>query len=180
MNHELRSSVGSVSRRSKGAGLADRSEEVLVALRRIIRATDLHSKQLAKVSGLTISQVVVLRSIRALGEVTTGEVARRVNLSQGTVTTVLDRLEGRGFIERYRSASDRRVVHARLTAQGRAALKQAPSLLQERFLNAFASLDPQRQHEIVLTLQEVAAMMGADALDAAPLLDLASATAVES
>lgn len=149
----------------------DRFTDVLVALRRIIRATDLHSKRLSKESGLTTPQVVVLQAVRDLGEVTTGAVSGRVNLSQATVTTILDRLEGRGLIERYRSTADRRVVHARLTAQGRATLRRAPPLLHERFIEAFARLGDSDQRRIVAALDEVAGMMGAADLDAVPLLD---------
>lgn len=151
--------------------------DVLVALRRIIRATDLHSKRLLKISGLTTPQVIVLQSIRDLGEVTTGQISAEVSLSQGTVTSILDRLEKHGLIERYRSLSDRRVVHARLTASGEAVLRKAPPLLHERFMDCFAELSPARQHQIIATLNEVAEMMGAGDLDAAPLLDIGVAPA---
>ena len=42
----------------------NRYDEVLVALRRIIRATDLHSRQLSKVSGLTSPQLLILQLLR--------------------------------------------------------------------------------------------------------------------
>src|SRR3546814_11753090 len=73
-------------------------------------SSDLHSKQLAREVGLTTPQVVLLQAVRDLGEVTTGQLSRRVSLSQGTVTTILDRLESRGLVERYRSAADRLAV----------------------------------------------------------------------
>lgn len=149
-------------------------------LRRIIRATDLHSKHLSKKFGLTTPQVLVLQSIRDLGEVTTGHLSGRVNLSQGTVTTILDRLEGRGLIERYRSRTDRRVVHARLTKRGRSVLRRAPPLLHQRFIEAFSSLDPADQARIITTLEQVARMMGAGHLDAAPLLDVGAPAATAS
>ena len=149
----------------------DSSRAVLTALRRIIRATDLHSKQLDREVGLTTPQAVVLQAVRDLGEVTSGQLSRRVSLSQGTVTTILDRLESRGLVERYRSAADRRIVHSRLTRQGRALLRKAPPLLHERFTEAFRHLSPARQSRILATLDEIAAMMGAADLDAAPLLD---------
>jgi DNA-binding MarR family transcriptional regulator len=157
--------------RQRARGRGDRSTDVLVALRRIIRATDLHSKRLSKQAGFTTPQVVVLQAVRDLGEVTTGAISERVNLSQATVTTILDRLEGRGLVERYRSTADRRVVHARLTARGRATLRRAPSLLHERFIEAFARLSDADQTRIVATLDEVAGMMGAAELDAPPLLE---------
>jgi DNA-binding MarR family transcriptional regulator len=165
-----RAAAGAARRRQAG-GTEDASRAVLTALRRIIRATDLHSKQLAREVGLTTPQVVVLQAVRDLGEVTSGQLSRRVSLSQGTVTTILDRLESRGLVERYRNAADRRVVHSRLTRRGRAVLRRAPPLLHERFTEAFRRLSPVRQSRILTTLDEVAAMMGAAELDAAPLLD---------
>src|SRR3546814_3935999 len=81
--------AGAARRRPAGARAEDSSRAVLTALRRIIRATDLHSKQLSREVGLTTPQVVVLQAVRDLGEVTTGQLSRRVSLSQGTVTTIL-------------------------------------------------------------------------------------------
>lgn len=169
-DHDSRTARPS-QRRMTAGGEEQANRAVLTALRRIIRATDLHSKQLAREVGLTTPQVVVLQAIRDLGEVTSGQLSRRVSLSQGTVTTILDRLESRGLVERYRSAADRRVVHSRLTRRGRAVLRRAPPLLHERFIEAFQRLSPVRQSRILATLDEVAAMMGAAELDAAPLLD---------
>lgn len=157
---------------AKGEVYADPCRDVLVALRRIIRATDIHSKRVAKESGLTTAQIVVLQAVRDLGEVTTGRISNEVNLSAGTVTTIMDRLEARGLIERYRSERDRRVVHARLTAAGAARLKRSPALLHERFIEAFTRLDPSEQDRILRTLDEVAEMLGAGEIDAAPLLDI--------
>ncbi len=39
-------------------------DQVLVSLRRIIRATDLHSRKLGKETGLTTPQLVVMRAIQ--------------------------------------------------------------------------------------------------------------------
>src|SRR3546814_20922570 len=69
------------------------------------------------------------------------------------------------------SSDLRRVVHSRLTRRGRAVLRRAPPLLHERFTEAFQRLSPVRQSCIIDTLDEIAAMMGAAELDAAPLLD---------
>jgi len=156
-----------------------RSHDLLVALRRIIRAIDLQSKRLARSSGLTIPQLVVLQSIRDLGEVTGRQIAGHVSLSQGTMTTILDRLERRGLIERYRSSSDRRIVHARLTREGRRLIRKAPPLLQAQLTRRFEALGAGEQARIVATLEQVAALMGAAELDAAPLLDPTERLGVE-
>jgi DNA-binding MarR family transcriptional regulator len=147
-------------------------EHVLIALRRLIRATDLHSKQLMKTAGLTAPQLMLLQAINARGDVTIGEIARNISLSQATVTNILDRLEKRGMIYRERSSHDKRKVHAHLTEQGTAILKDAPVPLQEHFVTQFRELHDWEQNMILASLQRVAHMMDAQNIDAAPVLDI--------
>ncbi len=147
-------------------------QEVLISLRRIIRATDLQSKRINKACGLTIPQVMVLRAIDTLGDVTVKRLSDDVSLSQATVTTILNRLEDRQLVERVRSRNDRRIVNARLTEQGNVVLSSAPPLLHEAFIDRLESLENWEQTQILSSLQRVACMMDAEALDAAPLLDI--------
>lgn len=150
----------------------NRIDEVLVALRRVIRATDLHSKYLAKTSGLTAPQILLLQTIRVKGEVTIGELANDVSLSQATVTTILDRLEKRGLVYRERSEQDKRKVHAYLTDNALEVLKNAPIPLQEHFTRQFSDLQEWEQTMIISSLQRVAYMMDAQHIDASPVLDV--------
>src|SRR5690606_34576115 len=113
---------------------------VLVALRQVIRATDLHSRHLMKTTGLTAPQLLVLREIQGRGELSVSELARRISLSQGTVTSILDRLQARGLVTRERSQADKRRVLLRLTTAGDLALRRAPQPLQEHFVHKFESL----------------------------------------
>lgn len=110
----------------------EKHEEVLVAIRQIIRAIDLHSKKLSKIAGLTGPQLILMRSIEQLGEVTIRELSRNTNMSQATATTILDRLERNGYVKRVRSVKDKRKVHAHLTEFGRELLHKAPQPLQDR------------------------------------------------
>ncbi|WP_338863424.1 MarR family transcriptional regulator [Myxococcus stipitatus] len=52
------------------------------------------------------------------GSLTMGELARRLGVTEKTVTGLVDRLEREGHLLRERSASDRRVVRCRLTPEG--------------------------------------------------------------
>lgn len=149
-------------------------QDVLIELRRIIRATDLQSKRVVKSCGLTIPQVMVLRAIRSLGDVTVKRISDDVSLSQATVTTILNRLEDRQLVERMRSNSDRRIVNARLTEKGLHVLETVPPLLHESFIQRFENLDGTEQSDVLSALQRIATMMDAETLDAAPLLDIAA------
>lgn len=147
-------------------------DEVLVALRRVIRATDLHSKRLSKHAGLTSPQLLIMRTIRDSGQVTIGTIADKVSLSQATVTTILDRLELRKLVYRVRSTLDKRKVHAHLTEAGSEILARAPNPLQEDFIKKYQALAEWEQTMILASLQRVANMMDADHIDASPVLDV--------
>ena len=147
-------------------------EDVLTALRRVIRATDLHSRQLEKTVGLTAPQLLLLQILRQKGEVTIGTLARDMNLSQATVTTVMDRLEDRGLARRIRGETDKRKVYATLTEAGDQLLLNAPTLLQQSFIRQFQDLQDWEQAMILSSLQRVAQMMDAQHLDASPVLDV--------
>ena len=147
-------------------------EEVLVALRRVIRATDLHSKHLAKTTGLTAPQILLLQTIRDQGEATIGALANQISLSQATVTSILDRLEKKELVYRERSTEDKRKVHAFLTEAGTATLKEAPMPLQDNFARQFGDLQGWEQTMIISSLQRIAQMMDAQHIDASPVLDV--------
>ena len=147
-------------------------EEVLVALRRVIRATDIYSKKLAKTTGLTAPQMLLLQTIRSRGELTIGELATAMSLSQATVTTIMDRLEKRHLVSRQRSTVDKRKVHARLTTEASTILEHAPVPLQQNFSTRFNVLDEWEQTMIISSLQRVAKMMDAEHIDASPVLDV--------
>jgi DNA-binding MarR family transcriptional regulator len=150
--------------------------EVLISLRQIIRATDLQSKRVMKACGLTIPQVMVLKAIETLGDVTVKRISDHVSLSQATVTIILNRMEDKGFIERVRSAKDRRIVNARMTDSGQTMLNSAPPLLHEEFIRQFEALPKAQMQTILDSLQQVATMMNAEELDVAPLLDIQATT----
>jgi DNA-binding MarR family transcriptional regulator len=147
-------------------------EEVLVALRRVIRATDLHSKHLAKTTGLTAPQILLLQTIRDKGDATIGGLANQISLSQATVTSILDRLEKKELVYRERSKEDKRKVHAFLTDLGIETLKEAPLPLQDQFTRQFGDLQKWEQTMIISSLQRIAQMMDAQHIDASPVLDV--------
>ena len=69
---------------------------------------------------LTVPQFGALEALYHLGPLSLGELADKLLVTGGNVTYVMDRLEAQGLVSRYRSESDRRVVHAKLTEKGRA------------------------------------------------------------
>jgi len=145
-------------------------DQVLVSLRRIIRATDVHSRRLGKDTGLTTPQLVILRAVGEAEGPTVSEIAHAVSLSQATVTTLLNKLEANRLVYRERCEDDRRRVNVHMTPRGRKLFASAPEPLQDQFAERFRALEAWEQHQLVASLERVANMMDAEDLDAAPLL----------
>lgn len=148
----------------------DRESEIVAALRRIMRAVDLHSRRLLDDHGLTAPQLAVLRELERAGPSSPAALASAVHLARGTLTGILARLERRGLAAREPSPVDRRSVVISLTDLGRGVLERAPSLLQERFRSELERLEDWEQMLLLSTLQRIASMMDASHLDAAPHL----------
>lgn len=147
------------------------SDSVMIALRKIIQAIDTNSKQLVKRVGLTGPQLVILQEITRMGEVTAGEIAQAVSLSQATVTGILERMENRGLLARRRSERDKRRIMVRITRNGRQVLDDAPPLMQEAFVERFSDLQEWEQTMILSALQRLVSIMDAKAIQAAPFLE---------
>lgn len=62
---------------------------------------------------------------------TVASLARDLAIDPGAMTRSLDRLEAKGLVRRERSTEDRRVVHLRLTDDGRAVARKVPAVLAE-------------------------------------------------
>jgi DNA-binding MarR family transcriptional regulator len=146
-------------------------EDLIVAsIRRVVRAVDLHSRQLVEEHGITAPQLATLAEAKRLDGAAIGAIARAVHLSQPTVSGVLDRLEGRGLVRRERSERDRRSVIVTVTEKGEKLLRESPSLLQDRFREELSRLEGWERYWLLSALQRVAAMMDAEAIKAAPVL----------
>jgi DNA-binding MarR family transcriptional regulator len=152
--------------------MTERSEDALIALRQIQRKTELASKRLAQMAGLTPSQLVVMQILEERGETSAGELSKLTQLKHATITSLVDKLVARSFVKRRRAEADKRKVWLSLTETGRTGLAAAPDLLQEVFAQRFETLPSWHQSMLVSSLERVSALLDAEDLDAAPVLDV--------
>lgn len=150
---------------------SDVPNATLRALRRILRATEIGSRKLAAATGLTPSQLLVLREIGAREQATPGAVAQQLQFSHATITAIVDRLVALDLVSRARSNRDKRQVLLGLTATGRRLADDAPDMLQTVFADRFAALAGWEQAMVLAGVERLAAILGVQDLDAAPLLD---------
>lgn len=148
----------------------NRTDESLIALRRILRATEHYARKLAEAAGMTPAQLRVLQIVEEKSGATPKSLANQMRVSQATITALVDKLVLRGMVERVASQVDRRQINVMLTMQGERALEKAPDALQQRFVRAFTGLADWEQAQLVSSLERVATMLDAEDVDASPVL----------
>ena len=152
--------------------MEDRTQSSLIALRRILRATELNARTLARATGLTTPQLIVLEIVASGEKVQPKDIAARAGVGQATATSLIDKLEMRGLVARTRSEQDRRLVWVSVTEEGRKVLESAPDPLQYVFAKQFGALPDWEQAMILAALEKIGAILNAGAIDASPLLDV--------
>ncbi len=157
----------------------DRTDTSLVALRRILRATEDYGRGLARDAGLTAVQLRVLQIVAETGNCHPSEIATRMGVSQATISVLIKKLENFGLIERHQSEADRRQIDLTLTDAGEARLKAAPNALQQRYVQQFEALPEWEQSMIVSVLERVASMLDDGDFDASPVLATGDITRAE-
>lgn len=144
--------------------------DVLISLRKITQAIDLHSRSLSRKYGLTGPQLIILQEISNNKHISVTELGKLVSLSQGTVTDILSRLEKKGLIHKERSQNDKRRTELSVNEKSRQILEKTPPPLQETFLESFSALEEWEQLMILSSLHRIVNMMSAKQIDASPIL----------
>ena len=94
-------------------------DEVIAALRADGSARDALDQAVADRLEINLTDLRCLDVLEQRGTCTPGAIATALGLSSGAVTTLLDRLEKAGYVQRARDAADRRRVLVELTAHAR-------------------------------------------------------------
>jgi DNA-binding MarR family transcriptional regulator len=145
---------------------------VLSALRRVIRAVDIYSRQLVSEYQITGPQLVCLNAVLEKGPVTATDLAHDVQLSASTVVRILDRLEQKQLIRRDRQLNDRRRVHVTVTAMGRELSLKAPYSAKHPLRRALQRLPREDQETVTRLLETIVGAMDAEDLSAAPIVEI--------
>ena len=69
--------------------MEDRVQASLIALRRILRATEFNARALAKATGLTVPQLIVLEIVARNDRVAPKAIAAQAGVGQATATTLI-------------------------------------------------------------------------------------------
>jgi MarR family transcriptional regulator, 2-MHQ and catechol-resistance regulon repressor len=105
--------------------------------------------------GLTPPQFGVLDMLGHPGPLTTGDIVRRMLVTGGCVTVILDNLEKDGLVERIRSKEDRRVVTVKLTSKGESTFRSIFRKHADRVTELASVLSDKEQIQLSTLLRKL-------------------------
>jgi DNA-binding MarR family transcriptional regulator len=85
--------------------------------------------------GLGATETKTLFILSSQGALTAGEIAQHTGLTTSSVTSLIDRLESKGFVKRVRDTHDRRRVIVERNEERLLDLAQVFNSLQEKFMD---------------------------------------------
>jgi len=104
---------------------------------------------------LTVSQSYCLRILYFFGPKTMGELAGHLKVGLSTITGVVDQLEAKGLVERIDHPEDRRSLHVRLTAKGRALYQVAHEAFLAYIRPLFGRKSAEEREALLAFLRDV-------------------------
>ncbi|NLK74502.1 MAG: MarR family transcriptional regulator [Clostridiales bacterium] len=88
----------------------------------VIRIEEYSIKQ-GVFSDISITEIHTIEAVGLYGSKTMSEIAAQLEITMGTLTTAVDKLIKKGYLERSRSEVDRRIVNVSLTKRGKLAYR---------------------------------------------------------
>jgi DNA-binding MarR family transcriptional regulator len=124
------------------AAKADLADAIIADFRATMTQLKCASNERLLREGVSMAQIHIMYTVHRHGDMTMHRLADVLDVSDSSATGLVDRMEERGFIERDRVPTDRRVVLVRVTEAGKRFLEEADALSDEIFRSVLDRLDP--------------------------------------
>ena len=111
--------------------------------------------------GLTQAQFGVVEALGHLGQLTLGELSKKMLSSCGNITVVVDNLEKDGLVARKGCRTDRRIRYVTLTAKGKKLFTSSFVKHARRIADAASVLEPDEQKELARLLRKLGVSLAA-------------------
>jgi MarR family 2-MHQ and catechol resistance regulon transcriptional repressor len=127
----------------------DRALKLWVVLSRAYAAVAAHSQADIARHGLTPMEFGIMEALHHKGPMILGEVQKKILVTSGGVTYLVDRLAAKGLVERRRCEHDRRAYYAALTPAGEELIREIFPAHAEAIRNAMEGLTEEEKDQAI-------------------------------
>lgn len=107
------------------------------------------------IDNLSITEIHTIDAIGTEGNKTMGEIANNLRITVGTLTTAINRLIKKGYVERKRIEEDRRVVLVNLTSKGEEVYKVHQVFHEEMICAMLSNFSDEEEQVLSKSLEKL-------------------------
>lgn len=137
------------------SGAEDSARKLFVVLSRARNAVARHAEKDAARHGLTLAEFAIVEALYHGGPLLLGELQRKILVSSGGVTYLVDRLEEKKLVERRECPGDRRARYAALTPAGESFIGRVFPAHARSIARAMGGLTKKEQGEAIALLRRL-------------------------
>lgn len=120
---------------------------------REIHSLTAHSmEESVRESGLTVQQILVVKLLGHKGELTISRLCEEMNLTKGTVSGIITRLEEKGYVEKNKKDQDRRETYVRFSEMGLQFAKAFRIRIEKSYAHIFEGIDEAEMESFIRNL----------------------------
>ena len=142
-----------------------RTKEIIFSIRKLMQAGEFYTKELNKKYQVSAPQLNCLLSLYENGPLPPSQIAKHIMVKSSTVTGIVDRLEQKGLVKRFRNSPDRRIITIELTDSGKNLAKNAPPPIQQKIIDGLKKLSEDELDQIIFSLTQLTDMLDVQDLD---------------
>jgi len=141
------------------------TRDIIFSIRRLMQSGELYTKELSKKYQISAPQLNCLLTLYENGPLPPSRIANHIMVKSSTITGIVDRLEQKGLVARFRNSPDRRVITIELTDAGKKLAENAPPPIQQKIMDGLKRLSEDEIHLIVLGLTKLTDLLDFQDID---------------
>ncbi|CCU83397.1 MULTISPECIES: MarR family transcriptional regulator [Mesotoga] len=134
---------------------SSRIQEMLTLVKRIMSVVKQNFESDFKKMGVTQSQILVMRVLNLRGDMKVSDISKELDLSNSTVSGIIDRLVEKKIVQRKRSDEDRRIVMISLADEYRQPVKKGLNAFAQKMRKALSTMTEEDVDSIIRGLEKL-------------------------
>ena len=145
--------------------LQNPTRDIIFSIRRLMQSGELYTKELNKKYQISAPQLNCLLTLYENGPLPPSRIANHIMVKSSTITGIVDRLQQKGLVDRFRNSPDRRVITIELTNAGKKLAENAPPPIQQKIMDGLKRLSEEEIKLIVLGLTKLTDLLDFQDID---------------
>ena len=136
------------------SGMADIELKLLIGLHRVCNEIDRRSSQIFAQYGLSLGQFAVLEVLYHKGNLSVGEVQKKILSTSGTIPGIVNNLTKRGLLQRRTDVNDKRKCILHITEEGKKLMREVFPKNKTTIIDSMSNWSDEEKNQMLKILKK--------------------------